>query len=155
MRRICTRHEESKAPECLHKYIYHKSIRLTPAIATIMFIGTSLFYFTTCFGPTGHHQVNHKPFFVSPRRLCPPTDPLFLVLHTVSVYLVQYNYYLMPLFTVFLNTVNKGIKYLLLLLLLFNALIYSFILNTVNKGIKYLLSLLFNALIYSFFKYCK
>jgi hypothetical protein len=58
----------------------------------------------------------------------------------------------MPLFTVFLNTVNKGIKYLLLLLL-FNVLIYSFILNTVNKGIKYLLLLLlllllFNALIY-------
>jgi hypothetical protein len=44
--------------------------------------------------------VNHKPFFISPRRLCPPTDPLFLVLHTLSVYLLQYNYYLMPLFTV-------------------------------------------------------
>jgi hypothetical protein len=28
-------------------------IRLTPAIATIMFIDTSLFYFTTGFGPHG------------------------------------------------------------------------------------------------------
>jgi hypothetical protein len=66
-----------------------------------MFIDTSVSYFTTCFGPMGHHQVNHKPFstylqedFVSQRIRC------FLVLHTLSVYLLQYNYYLMPLFTI-------------------------------------------------------
>jgi hypothetical protein len=41
---------------------HHKSIRQTPAIATIMFIDTSLFYLTTCVGPhgpsSGESQIN-------------------------------------------------------------------------------------------------
>jgi hypothetical protein len=54
--------------------IWHKS---TPAIATLcLFFHSSPSLFTTCFGPSGHHQASHKTLSSYSKKTSYPTDPL-------------------------------------------------------------------------------